>query len=113
VQTFAEIHRVLRPAGTFLIHLPMHSFPACNRYPRALFRAAYAAFLQLSSLNALVRRLVLRWFGWGYMHGISHELVCLVTTLRSLGFYDLGVTFLVEDGIQPCVYGRKAYPAAA
>jgi hypothetical protein len=47
------------------------------------------------------------WQFWG-MHGISHELGCLVTTLRSLGFCDLGLTFLVEDGIQPCVYGRKA-----
>lgn len=108
VRIFAEIHRVLRPSGTFLIHLPLHSFPACNRYPSLLFRGTYAAFLRVSSVKAAFRRLLVRWFHWGYMHGISHEIDNLLTVLKKLGFCELGVTFLTDDGIQPCVYGRKS-----
>ena len=107
LRTFTEIHRVLKSSGTFLIHLPLHSFPACNRYPRILFRGTYSAFLRVSSLKAALRRLMVRWFDWGYMHGISHEIDDLLTALKKLGFCELGVTYLTENGVQPCVYGRK------
>ncbi|HEY4214934.1 MAG TPA: class I SAM-dependent methyltransferase [Steroidobacteraceae bacterium] len=110
--TFAEIARILKPDGTFLIHLPVHAFPEVNRGYSRLAGIGYTAFLGLSGARAAMRRLMIRvGLQKPYMHGVSYEVNELFAGLASLGFTDVslsGITLRKSQGIHFCVSGRKA-----
>jgi ubiquinone/menaquinone biosynthesis C-methylase UbiE len=109
--TFQEIFRVLRPRGTFFIHLPIHAFPEVNRSYTGVARICYSAFLNLSSARAAMRRSLIRaGLKRPYMHGVSYEMQPLFRDLAGLGFADVAVsaiTVRTAPGIHCCVSGRK------
>jgi ubiquinone/menaquinone biosynthesis C-methylase UbiE len=110
LQMFKEINRVLKPSGTFLVHLPIHVFPTANGRFSILARYGYAVFLRLTKVKAFLKRQVMKFGGKIYMHGVSVEMEKLFADLQSVGFYD--IVFLIfavhTNGIlHPCVLGRK------
>lgn len=110
LSVFKEARRVLKTGGTFFVHLPMHLFPEVNGSFSRCARAAYAAFLHLSSAKAHLCRALMRFGGKPYMHGVSYEMPALLSDLAGLGFSDLGISAIsvrTAPGIHYCVSGRR------
>jgi ubiquinone/menaquinone biosynthesis C-methylase UbiE len=110
LNAFKEIRRVLKPGGTFFIHLSIHVFPQVNGPFSRAARVAYAAFLRLLSIRAALRRLLMRVGYTPYMHGVSYELQSLLSDLKGLGFIDLAFSAIMVrtgKGIHCCVSARK------
>jgi ubiquinone/menaquinone biosynthesis C-methylase UbiE len=110
--TFAEVHRVLKPGGSFFVHLPIHGFPEANIAYSRLARAMYKGFLRLTAARASLRRMMIRaGLKRPYMHGISYEMPQLFADLADMGFSDLTFSAIkarASSGIHTCIAGRKA-----
>ncbi len=108
---FKEIHRVLKPGGTMMIHLPLHNFPAVNRKFSSLVRFLYSLFLILTSVKGDIRRWHMRRGGKKYMHGISYEASRLYKELKRIGFENIEfINFPMQsnDCLHACVFAIKA-----
>jgi ubiquinone/menaquinone biosynthesis C-methylase UbiE len=109
---FRDVHRVLKPGGTFFVHLPIHTFPELSQPYCRLARALYRGYLGLSAARAFLRRIMIRaGLNSPYMHGISYEMPTLFADLAAIGFTDLSVSTVVvrsSSGIHSCISGRKA-----
>ncbi len=108
---FREVHRILKPGGTFFVHLPIHSFPEVSAAYSRFARSAYAGFLRVSGARAILRRMMIRaGIKRPYMHGVSYELPRLFSDLSQIGFGELSVSAIVvrtSSAIHSCVAGRK------
>lgn len=79
-EVFKEIHRVLKPGGTIMIHLPLHYLP---KYPVAPFLTGIIYFWKkLGTLRANINRKA----GKLIMRGLSYDRKHLVRLLQELGF---------------------------
>ena len=108
LRTFAEIFRVLKPGGSFLVHIAMHEFPQVNRGFIRFGRLAYRTFLGLRDLKAAAWRFLTKFGAPPYIYGTSYEMRPLQQDLRKLGFQDVGlVGVLAKSGFHTCVFGRK------
>ena len=108
--TFAEIGRILKPGGSFFVHLPIHSFPESNDKFVRMARGGYAAYQKMAGATMALRRLLMKFGGKPYMRGVSYEMSPLVNDLRNLGFQDVSVAMVVvtsDQRLHSCVYGRK------
>ena len=108
LQLFPEINRVLRPGGTFFIHIPMHLFPI-GRFS-AIVRRAYSAFCFLRDLKMSIAVQIMQWGGRAPVRGVSYEMDRLIADVSKLGFTGVGATMVrVKRGqLHSCIYGRKA-----
>jgi SAM-dependent methyltransferase len=110
--TFHEVGRILKPGGTFLIHLPVHAFPSINRKFSRLTAMAYGVFMRLADAKADLRRLMMRvGVGKPYMHGVSYDVNELFAALASVGISEIslsGILMRAGRGVHFCVTGRKA-----
>jgi SAM-dependent methyltransferase len=108
---FREIYRVLRPGGSFIVHLPMHSYPGLSCAFKAWNAASYAAYKALFNARALLWRAAMHFGARPYMNSISYEIGALHRDLRNLGFQRVEfMTFPVRTNgaLHPCVLGTKA-----
>ena len=108
--TFAQIHRILKPGGSFFVHIPIHSFPESNDKYVHMARASYAAYLRLARVTMALRRLLMTFGGKPYMRGVSYEMLPLINDLKNLGFLDISIAMVTvssDDRLHSCVYGRK------
>ncbi|MEK6206481.1 MAG: methyltransferase domain-containing protein [Chloroflexota bacterium] len=81
VPIFRELHRVLAPGGTLMIHLPLYTFP----FAKKQFATFYRTRGWLAQQRARLRRLV----GRPIMRRVWYETDWLYGTLASLGFTDI------------------------
>jgi ubiquinone/menaquinone biosynthesis C-methylase UbiE len=105
LECFREIYRVLKPGGTFMVHMPLHTFPLEGKFSK-LARAGYQLNIALAILKSRIKRAVGRMF----MRGISHETAALFAALQQIGFSQVEfVTFPVRTNnhLHPCVLGTK------
>ena len=93
---FGEIFRVLRPAGSVMIHLPVYSWPDGMRRS---FSGLYSIWKTGDALKAEIRRALLR-IGLGnpFMFGIKYESKKLHEFLGQLGFRDVEIRFFENSG---------------
>jgi ubiquinone/menaquinone biosynthesis C-methylase UbiE len=103
-----EIARVLKPGGTFLVHLPVHQWPG----GLAQLQAVYNARRKLGDWRAdAKRRRMEKAGGAPIMRGQSYAWNELEPFLESAGFTDLELRFFrvhVNHGQHAIVLGRKA-----
>jgi SAM-dependent methyltransferase len=94
---FREIDRVLQPAGTMMIHLPIYELPDLPIAP--LFRTAIAVFKRLGGVRAAMNRRFLEKGRWRFvMRRLRFERPQLVTDLVAMGFVRIEFrTFAVES----------------
>jgi ubiquinone/menaquinone biosynthesis C-methylase UbiE len=84
---FSEIHRVLRPGGSLMIHLPVHMFPAAvSRKFAGLCDVLYGRVEWFLDKQSASRRLRMRKGGVPPMHGVSYAQPELHRKLREIGF---------------------------
>jgi ubiquinone/menaquinone biosynthesis C-methylase UbiE len=107
---FREVHRVLKPGGTFFVHLHTHVFPGMNARLARLTRAAYKLYTRCAAAWGVVRHALMRRAGKGFMRDISYEIPQLFVDLEVLGFADVSLSTIRVRGfrsIHPCVLGKK------
>ena len=109
--TFSQIRRILKPGGTFFVHMSIHAFPQGVNGPFSrLAKLQLRMFTRLATLRAAIRRQLMRFGFRPHMHGVSYEAFDLIRDLRKLGFEDVSVTSItVRTGLtlHCCVSGRK------
>ena len=85
---FREIARVLKPGGTIMIQLPLHSWPM-NVKPiaRSLFSSLYTGYMALRRVKAAYHRFRLAHDNWSpFMQSNSYQEDWVRSTLNVLGF---------------------------
>ncbi len=93
---FAEIFRVLKPAGSIMIHLPVYSWPDAMR---RTFSGLYSMRKTGDALKAEIQRTLLRvGLGNPFMFGIKFESKQLHESLGKLGFCDIEIRFFENSG---------------
>jgi ubiquinone/menaquinone biosynthesis C-methylase UbiE len=88
---FREMARALKPGGTIMIQLPLHSWPS-NAKPllRRVFAGVYGAYMALRRLKASYHRYRLSRQQWSaFMQSMSYDTDWLQHTLGRLGFRDI------------------------
>jgi SAM-dependent methyltransferase len=107
LRLFPEISRVLKPGGTFFIHIPMHLFPI-GRFS-SVVRRAYSAFCLLRDLKMSIAVQLMRLGGRPPMRGVSYEMDKLIAEISKLGFAGVGTTIVKtkRGQLHSCIYGRK------
>ena len=116
---FAEVYRVLKSGGTFMINLPWHQFPNSTiQWPHRLadrMARGYDSLIQgfQRTLIALGPRVmntrIGRHFGL-FMGNMSWDFRSLVEGLGKMGFRDVEVNsyyVLIEERHHPFFFGRK------
>jgi ubiquinone/menaquinone biosynthesis C-methylase UbiE len=88
---FREMARVLKPGGTVMIQLPVHSWPS-NLKPvvRKCFAAAHSGYMALRRLKGAYHRFRLARGQWSpFMQSMSYDGDRLRETLQDFGFRDV------------------------
>ncbi len=84
---FREAFRVLKPSGTFMVHLPIHSLPAAVSMKfAALCRLLYTALLSLLDVRSNYKRFRMKHGAAPPMHGTSYEQEPLYRALTAIGY---------------------------
>lgn len=107
---FREIHRVLRPGGTFMIHMMLHSFPQANRSFSQLARTMYSGFLVLTDIKAIIKRAAMKMGASPYMHGVSYETGQLRVGLEKIGLARIEFAIFpvrTNNELHACVFGTR------
>jgi SAM-dependent methyltransferase len=103
-----EIARILRPGGTFLVHVPVHQWPGGLEAGQRI----YDARRRFGDWRAAVKRRRMKSAGAApIMRGQSYGWATLEPFLESCGFRDLELRFFrvrVNRGQHCIVLGRKA-----
>lgn len=110
---FAEVHRVLEPGGSFMIHLPLFLTPDVHRAFMRSAEVAQGCYDRLLALKAGLMRWRMRFGGKPYMHGTAYPARALYLRLSALGFQDVEfAAFQVRPSmsLHTCVLGRKPAP---
>jgi SAM-dependent methyltransferase len=106
LKLFSEIHRVLRPTGTAMIHLPIFGWPETSGkldgIERGLLNAIHRGRAALSRATANYRR----WRGRPVMRGTDYDAQWLRTGLDQIGFVDVEMFLQGPLGL-PWVLARK------
>lgn len=106
---FAEVFRVLKKSGSFLIHLPLFTLP--DMKIAGAIRPLLALSKRLSDVKAAIdRRAMARGTGSGVMRRLRFERHDLVTALKSIGFEDLEfrcITVRSNGSLHDLVMARK------
>jgi SAM-dependent methyltransferase len=107
IPIFVEIHRVLAPNATLMIHLPIYSWPlGGRRISRALFEGLFRTRQWLARQKAVANRMR----GAPLMRGTWYEIGWLSRVMTGLGFVDVEfLTFPVQSTgeLHPFVLARK------
>lgn len=108
IRVFAEAHRVLKPDGTIMIHLPIYEWP---NTARRMFQLWHAFKLLIVNVWASYRRLMTR-FGLGkpFMRGTCYRISWLMKKLSSIGFRDIELrVFEVQSNgmVHPFILATK------
>jgi SAM-dependent methyltransferase len=107
---FREIARVLKPGGSFMIHLPLQQFSEVNRGFATFARLAYRFYSVLARSKAEVTRWRAHFGGQPPMNGVSYDPRSLFDSLSGTGFSRIEfATFPVRTtrGLHSCVMGTK------
>ncbi|HUS21500.1 MAG TPA: methyltransferase domain-containing protein [Aeromicrobium sp.] len=102
-----EIFRVLKPGGTFMVHLPVHYWPGGMERLQSL----YEMRRRIGDMRAAMRRRKMDKGGTPIMRGQFYEWNTLDATLTEMGFRDVELTIIrvsSNNGQHSCVMGRKA-----
>jgi SAM-dependent methyltransferase len=84
---FQETMRVLKPGGTLMVHLPIHSFPSMvSQKFTSLCELLYGLLLPMLSLKSRCKRFLMKHGGTPPMHGVSYEQERLYQTMLGIGF---------------------------
>jgi ubiquinone/menaquinone biosynthesis C-methylase UbiE len=106
-QNFREIHRVLAPKGTFLIHVPVHVWPG----RRQLFESLLAARRGMGQMKASMNRFLLRLGVFrSVMRYLTYPVEWCFAELHSMGFENLEIVFIAPSGSHTptsVVFGTK------
>jgi SAM-dependent methyltransferase len=93
---FADLHRVLEPGASLMIHLPVYTWPSGFR---RTFRALYRIQRLVESLQAEGRRFLLKiGVGYPFMFGVQYDSRRLYDSLVRLGFRDMELRFFQTSG---------------
>jgi ubiquinone/menaquinone biosynthesis C-methylase UbiE len=84
---FREIFRVLKPGGTLMVHLPIHSFPTMVSQKFASGCAfLYGLLLPVVAMKSECKRFLMRHGGTPPMHGVSYPQERLYQAMLEMGF---------------------------
>jgi SAM-dependent methyltransferase len=104
---FREVARVLKPGGTFLIHLPLHMWPG----GLASLQRVYELRRAVGDVKAqIARRRMLKGKAEApIMRGQCVDWAALEPALEQMGFVDLEMlVFRIRGAEASCVLGRRA-----
>ena len=111
MRLFGEIHRVLKPCGTMMIHLPLLALPPTMNKFSVLARFQYRLLVLLSSMIADLRRRRMRLTGRKCMAGTAYDMDHLYEGLTKIGFTRIEfVTFPMQSNgaLHSCCLATKA-----
>jgi ubiquinone/menaquinone biosynthesis C-methylase UbiE len=99
LEYFREIMRALKPGGTLMVHLPVHSFPSMvSQKFTSLCRSLYRLLLPMLSLKSRCKRFLMKHGGTPPMHGVSYEMEHLYQAMHEMGFVRIEIgTFPVAS----------------
>jgi ubiquinone/menaquinone biosynthesis C-methylase UbiE len=88
---FREMARILKPGGTIMIQLPLHSWPTNTKsIVRRCLACAHSAYMSLRRLKGAYHRFRLSRQQWSpFMQSMSYDAEWLQRTLEALGFRDI------------------------
>lgn len=108
-QTFREIARVLKPGGTFMVHLPVHHFPPAGRF--AIARVAHSLLASVSAARTEMQRRRLKYGGSAPIPTVSYELGRLFPVLSTIGFTRVELSVFTartsRENLHACVMGSS------
>jgi ubiquinone/menaquinone biosynthesis C-methylase UbiE len=84
---FREVYRVLKPGGTLMIHLPIHSFPtAVSLKFASLCDFFYRRLRFVLALRSGYKRFWMKHGGKPPMHGTSYDQASLLRAMLGMGY---------------------------
>lgn len=104
---FAEISRVLKTDGTFMIHLPIYRWPSKSRIQRNIYEVQKS----FGDLRAGGKRLLMRYgIGKPFMRMLSYPIAYFFEVLPKYGYDDIELTIFVtksNNAPHSFVFARK------
>lgn len=107
---FREVSRVLRPGGTFLVHLPIHTPPGTGRFTRLWTRMGTAVSAAIGNVRRLQSSVMALFGGKPPMNMVWYDMGSLTSSLQDLGFTDVEFSWIrvrTNGFVHSCVLGRK------
>ncbi len=107
---FREIARVLKPGGSFMVHLPLQHFSEVNHGFAKIARLAYRFYSVLARAKTELTRWRARFGGKPPMNGVSYDQRGLFHALIGTGFARVEFTIFpvrTNLGLHSCVLGTK------